>query len=201
MASFSLINAPDRQGPGGFTLLEVMLATFITAFVFAGVLSAYIFLGRGLTRQANEQQMESGSRVTLFYFAQDVALATTLDPANISATSLSLYSPDSSDEITYTYNASQGTLVRTTSGSVPGPASLTLLHGLSAFSFNYYNFVYAVTTTAPPLPPAAGIKEVNLTFTLVSGAAVSGAQATLAVASPRVAVKNKMFLGASPGLP
>lgn len=201
MASSSRTNAPETLGPGGFTLLEVMLATFITAFVFAGVLSAYIFLGRGLTRQGNQVQMESGSRVALFYFAQDVGLATSLDPTNISATSLSLYAPDSLDEITYTYNASAGTLVRTTTGTVPGPTTLTLLHGLSAFSFNYYNFVYAVTTTAPPLPPAAGIKAVNMAFTLVSGLAVSGAQATLVIESPRVALKNKVLLGASPGLP
>jgi hypothetical protein len=52
-----------------------MIVTAISAFVFAGVLSAYIFLGRGLTRQGNEEQLESRSRVALRYFTQDVSSA------------------------------------------------------------------------------------------------------------------------------
>src|ERR1035438_10585997 len=56
----------------GFSLLEVMMVTFISAFVFAGVLSAYIFLGRGLMRQGNEEQLESRSRQALYDFTQDI---------------------------------------------------------------------------------------------------------------------------------
>src|ERR1035438_4744404 len=52
----------------GFSLLEVMMVTFISAFVFAGVLSAYIFLGRGLMRQGNEEQLESRSRQLIAKF-------------------------------------------------------------------------------------------------------------------------------------
>jgi hypothetical protein len=148
--------------------------------------------------------MESGTRVTLAYLYQDVATATTLDPTNITAASLSLYSPDSSDKVTYTYTppvgATLGTLVRTTTGAVPGPASLTLLHNLTSFTFNFYSFVPVTTSATPVIPPAAAIKQVNMSFSCQSGVAASGAQSNLVVNSPRVSLKNKVLLGATPGL-
>jgi prepilin-type N-terminal cleavage/methylation domain-containing protein len=203
MGCNSPTSGPERRAAcgAGFTLLEVMMATVITGIVFSGVLSAYIFLGRALTRQGNEEQLESQGRVALYWFTQDVSTATTVDPHNMTATSLGLYLPDSTDEVFYTYSAANGTLTRTTSGAAPGPASLVLMTKLSSLAFNYYNFVPDTTPTAPPVPPAAGVKQVNMAFALVSGLAVSGAQATLVVTSPRVTLKNKVLLGASPGLP
>jgi prepilin-type N-terminal cleavage/methylation domain-containing protein len=52
MAYMSRTNDPRRgfAKSAGFTLVEIMMVTFISSFVFAGVLSAYIFLGRGLVR-------------------------------------------------------------------------------------------------------------------------------------------------------
>ena len=67
---------------GGFTLLEVMMVTFISSFVFAGVLSAYIFLGRGLSRQVNEEELESRTRLALFWFTQDVSSASAITAQN-----------------------------------------------------------------------------------------------------------------------
>ena len=64
----------------GFTLLELMLVIFISSFVFAGVLSAYIFLGRALARQVNEMDLESRTRTTLSYFRSDVSGASNIEP-------------------------------------------------------------------------------------------------------------------------
>jgi hypothetical protein len=61
-------------------MLEVMLSTAITAFVFAGVLSAYIFLGRSLARQVNQMDLESRARTTLNYFTGDVTAAVGFEP-------------------------------------------------------------------------------------------------------------------------
>jgi hypothetical protein len=69
-----------RQNVKGFTILEVMMVTGISAFVFAGVLSAYIFLGRSLARQVNEMDLESRSRTTLNYFTNDVSAAVSFEP-------------------------------------------------------------------------------------------------------------------------
>ena len=51
--------------PRGYSLVEVMMVTAISAVVFAGVLSAYIFLGRGLVRQGIEAELVSQSRQAL----------------------------------------------------------------------------------------------------------------------------------------
>ncbi len=200
MVSTSAIRGPRRDHPllCAFTLLEVMLATVISGIVFSGVLSAYIFLGRGLTRQGNEEVMESRSRLALFYFTQDVSSATTVDPTNMTSTQMSLYSPDQFDEVIYTYDQLGGTLTRTTTGTAPGPASLTLLIGLTTLTFNYYSFVPTTTPTPPPLPPPAAVKQINMAFTTVAGLSVSGAQSQLEVTSPRVTLKNKPLLGAPP---
>jgi Tfp pilus assembly protein PilW len=192
MASCSRINVPRGFSGrrGGFTLGELMLVTFISSFVFAGILSAYIFLGRGLTRQGNEEQMESRSRLALYYFTKDVSSASAVDPLGMTTSVMTLYYPDSSDEITYTYvaNGNLGTLTRTVTGTAPtGPA--VLLTGLSNFSFNYYNFASQAATGA------AGIKQINMAFTTIAGLAVSGAQAHLVVDSPRVVMKSKPLLG------
>jgi hypothetical protein len=192
-----------------------MLSAFITSFVFAAVLSAYIFLGRGLTRQGNEEMLESRSRQTLFYVTQDVSSATAIDPLWMGSPSggnsiLKLYYPDSSDEVIYTYNSAAGTLTRTFSGTAqaaaaPGPAILfTGLPsaanpgniGLSSMAFSFYDFTGTPTTAAP------AAKQVNLTFTALAGIGASGAQSHINVVSPRILMKSKPFLGTTPnGLP
>jgi prepilin-type N-terminal cleavage/methylation domain-containing protein len=71
--------SPDARRERGFTLLEVMMVTLISSFVFAGVLSAYIFLGRGLMRQGFEFDLESHSRVTIHDFTDDISGAQNFD--------------------------------------------------------------------------------------------------------------------------
>jgi hypothetical protein len=56
-----------------------MMVTMISAFVFAGVLSAYIFLGRSLTRQGFEMDLESHSRTALQFFSDDVHAASGIE--------------------------------------------------------------------------------------------------------------------------
>jgi hypothetical protein len=191
---------------GGFTLGEVMLAAFISSFVFAGVLSAYIFLGRGLTRQSNAEMLESRSRLALYYFTQDVSTAMAVDPNGMSPTVLKLYFPDSSDEVTYSYDATQGTLTRTVTGSAP-PEPVTSLFtglpnvaspgniGLSSFGFTYYDFSGQPATGAP------ATKQVSMSFTCIAGIAASGAQSHFNVVSPRVMMKSKPLLGTANILP
>jgi len=168
-----------------------MMATLITAIVFAGVLSAYIFLGRGLVRQGNEEEMESRSRTTLFYFTQDVSAATSI--STYTASQIVLTTP--STAVTYTYNAApgspgiapSGTLVRT---QVPVNQSIptSLLTNLSTFAFNYFT----ISGTAPS--SSATVKQIQMAYTAIIGSSVGGAQAHITVVSPRVIMKNKPSL-------
>jgi Tfp pilus assembly protein PilW len=193
---------------GGFTLFELMLATVISAFVFAGVLSAYIFLGRALTRQGNEAEQESRSRTTLYYFTQEVSSATGIAPdTNPSVTTsgltqMVLNTLDGNGvpyTVTYVYtpNTSGGTLTRTptpTPSTGIGPTSLLI--GVTSLTFTYYNSAgTALTTTSSPTVTNPNIvKQVSLAYTTVAGSQLSGAQSHFNVVSPLILMKNKPLL-------
>ena len=158
-----------------------MLAVFISSFVFAGMLSAYIFLARGLVREGNAESLESRTRLALYYFNQDVSSATGV--TNSGATQLVL--SNSLGPVTYT--EAGGILTRTTPAG-----SLVLLTGISTFSFGYFNL-----GGVAPSPTPSGvmwIKEINMSYTTEAGTAVSGAQSHYNVVSPQVVLKNKALL-------
>ena len=173
-----------RQRPArarGFTLFEVMLVTSISAFVFAGVLSAYIFLGRGLARQVNAESLESRSRLALYWFTRDVSTASTITAQNpgvgVSGTLITLNALTASPlyySVDWSGGASNGILMRQV-GTNP---SLTLLTNLTSFSIGYYDGAgNAIAAPAlAPTEPQVDIKQVNMVFTSTAGVAVTGAQ-------------------------
>jgi prepilin-type N-terminal cleavage/methylation domain-containing protein len=175
----------------GFTLVEVMMVTVISSFVFAGVLSAYIFLGRGLVRQGNAESLESRTRTTLFYFTQDVSATSAI---SISLSTELKLTTASGTIVDYVYSPAvdsqgnpAGTLTR-----VPSPPNanipVTLLIGLSSFQFNYMDMSGNVMNPANNTPL---VKQVSIDYTAFAGAAVSGAQSHFSVVSPWVIAKNK----------
>jgi len=181
-----------------------MMVTFISSFVFAGVLSAYIFLGRGLVRQGNEEQLESRSRVALYDFTQDMSGASAVVTASGTVLTVNTWIPQTASNppvlgtATYTYDpvAAQLTLMRSSPIAAsllafpnwPTPAALSsyvLLSNLTSFSFGTYD-INGNPTSVPAL-----IKQVNMNFTATSGSQVSGAQSHFTVVSPQVIMKNK----------
>jgi prepilin-type N-terminal cleavage/methylation domain-containing protein len=192
-------HSPVARRKRGFTLLEVMMVTFISSFVFAGVLSAYIFLGRGLSRQVNEEGLESRSRLALYYFTQDVQSASAITAVNpgaqVDGTLMTL--SISGNSIAYVCNwdngPTKGTLTRTVNGATPG---LLLLTNLTSFSFQYFDST-TTSVTAPasaPTSPQIDIKQVCMSYTSSAGYAPSGNQSNLTVVSPLVVLKNKGLL-------
>ncbi|MFZ1056280.1 MAG: prepilin-type N-terminal cleavage/methylation domain-containing protein [Opitutaceae bacterium] len=189
---------PHAASRGGFTLLEVMLVTFISSFVFAGVLSAYIFLGRGLARQVNEEGLESRTRQALFYFSQDVSQASAASAQNpgagVTGTLLTLTVPSGS--VTYACNWAGGTGSGILTRQVNAGTAVTLLTNLSNFSFGYYDLAgnsITVPATAPT-NPQVDIKRIYMAYTSTAGVASTGAQSNFTVVSPTVIMKNKPVL-------
>lgn len=206
MVSLPLIRDRRRRAPRtrGFTLVEVMMVTFISSFVFAGVLSAYIFLGRGLVRQGNEEQLESRSRLTLYDFTQDISGASAVLTASGTVLSVSTWIPQSGGNApvlgtaTYTYDPVNAQLTLARSSPVPAaqlafpswptptsPPAFVLLNNLTSFSFGTFD-IAGNSTGVPGL-----IKQVNMAFTTTAGSRVSGAQSHFTVVSPQVILKNK----------
>lgn len=77
----SHIKGPSRSSRGvrGFTLVEMMFSVGITGFVFAGVISSYLFLARGLAKNAYNMDLESRSRLALRCIRDDVTAATAVE--------------------------------------------------------------------------------------------------------------------------
>jgi Tfp pilus assembly protein PilW len=195
---------PRAKGTRAFTLLEVMMVTLISAFVFAGVLSAYIFLGRGLMRQIHEQGLESRSRLAMYWFTQDVASASAIAAQNPGTATTGdqfvLTIPGASNTVTYhcdwSGGAGLGILDR-----VSGGTTLKLLTNISAISFGYYDMtgtsVSVPSTNTSPLPSTPAIlnvKQLYMTYTTTAGVKSTGSQSNLTVVSPRVIMKNKGLL-------
>jgi hypothetical protein len=190
------------RGERAFTMLEVMLSTAITAFVFAGVLSAYIFLGRALSRQLNAEGLESRTRLTLFEFNQDVSNATSISAQNpgagVTGDQMVLTVPTTTGSNTIKYHcdwsagAPNGILER----SVNSGAYLVLLTNVSSISFQYYDATTHLVTvgSAAPSSPQVDIKQVCVSFTTEAGYGPSGNLSQFTMVSPLVVMKNKAIL-------
>jgi hypothetical protein len=184
-------------------MLEVMLSTAITAFVFAGVMSAYIFLGRALSRQLNAEGLESRTRLTLFDFNQDVSSATSITAENpgigVTGDQMSLTiptSPTTSNTVTYHCDWSGGAANGILERQINSGTYLVLLTNISSISFQFYDattHLVTVPSTAPSSPQAA-IKQVCVSFTTAAGYGPSGNLSQFTMVSPLVVLKNKAML-------
>jgi prepilin-type N-terminal cleavage/methylation domain-containing protein len=169
---------------GAFTLVELMVALSLGAIVCAGVLAAYLFVGRNLTRLVNFQSQEVESRRTLQYFTADASAAIAVTTGT--ATDFALSKPTSvgTTSVMYAYSAAAGTLTRT-----DGAGARVILTGLTSLTFSYYNEGGTEITNSPQ-----SVKAVELSYASASGSAASGTRASYTTVSPRVVLRNKQTL-------
>ncbi len=167
-----------------FSLVELMVALSLGAIVCAGVLAAYLFVGRNLTRLVNFQSQEVESRRTLQYFTEDASAAITLTTGT--ATNLALTKPTATGTtaVSYAYAAAAGTLTRT-----DGAGARVILTGLTSLKFSYFNEGGTEITNSPQ-----SVKAVELLFASASGSAASGTKSSYTTVSPRVVLRNKQTL-------
>ncbi|MDB6169362.1 MAG: Prepilin-type N-terminal cleavage/methylation protein, partial [Verrucomicrobia bacterium] len=170
----------DGKIPGahirGFTLVELLIATVLSAVVFVGIFSAYLFMARNLGRLANNQRQQTQNRNALYYVAKDFGDATQVTVAGASTLTLAT---STGTGITYAYSSSFKTLVRTTS---PATQSLTLLSDLTAFTFIYYpkSGTTALTFAAGLIVnPATNVRRLEMRFTTAAGSSSNGTMSTV----------------------
>jgi Tfp pilus assembly protein PilW len=107
------IDPPRRRArPGrriaGFTLVEVMVAATISTFVLAGVLSAFLLVGRSGFAASNYSEMESQMRVGLEVFGEEVRKATDIRWASDQCVTLFVATAtNASTPVTYAYDSNQ----------------------------------------------------------------------------------------------
>jgi prepilin-type N-terminal cleavage/methylation domain-containing protein len=174
----------SRARQRGFTLVEVLVATSVSAIIFAGILTSYLFVGRNLTRLVNLQRQEVESRRALRYVTQDVSAAITLTTATASQLALTKPTAGGTTAVSYSYSSGSGTLTRTDS-----TGTQTLLSGLSAFTITYYNEGGTAVSSS-----TQSVKSIEVTFTSTAGSSNSGTLAAYSTVSPRVILRNKQVL-------
>ncbi len=179
--SMSRTSAHSRRGAAAFTLTELLIAVSLSAILFAAVFSAYLFLGRNLTRLVNGQQQQVESRRALRLFTQDLSAAFRLTTASASQLTLTTTTA-STPTVTYTYSSGNSTLTRTDSSGTQ-----TLVRGITpnTFAFTYYNETGATVTALQ------SIKSVEMSFSTTHGSTTAGTQAAYRTVSPRVVLRNK----------
>ncbi len=184
----SRISAPSRGRSRGFTMTELIVALSLGTIIIAGSITAYLFLGRNLTRLVNIQQQEVKGRRTLKMFTEDVSSAISLTTCTDSLIVLTKPTAGASSTVTYTYTSgagSTGTFSRTESGTTQ-----TLLTNLTTFDFTYYNEANSTISNSTP----QSVKTIEFTFTSAVGTAASGTLASYTTISPRVVMRNKPLL-------
>ena len=190
-----------------------MVGATLSAAIMAAVLSSYIYLGRGLGRLANQQTLDTETRRTLAYFAQDVQATNGLtDTANLSATRVAMTVPVAAGTniITYYYNNSSSTTTVSINGTNVVMAanaltrcvydgttvtSLTLLRNITAagLTIKYYDGAgNAYTSYANYL---TGIKQLSLQFSTQAGVSGNGTQTrAYQNSSSRFVLRNRGYL-------
>jgi hypothetical protein len=167
-----------------------MLATVVSAVVFAGIFSAYLFMARNLTRLANSQQQQVQARRAFLQVAKDVNEATAVPSASDGTLVLTL----SGGTVTYTYNSTTKILSR----EYPAGTSTAMISNLSAFSFVYYG-KYGSTALAPSpgtiANPNVALGRIELRYASAVGSTANGTRSSSTVVSSRMVLRGKTNLG------
>lgn len=196
-----------RRAVAGFTLVELLIGMSLALVVMTAVLSSYLFLGRNLTRLANQQTLETEARRAHALFAQDARMATNI--SSPTSTSLvfnlpSTTSTASNRAVTYRYHAAATalngvdvpgySLTRTYDDDSVPPATRVLVRDIVplSFGFRYYDESGRQYTDPASLAYRQGLKQVSFSYVSRTGNAANGTLTPNYTAeSPRFVLRNK----------
>lgn len=191
--------SPRRElRPGGFTLVELLISTGLSAIVLAAVFSAVLMINRSGYLLNNYIEMEKQARNALETFAIDARMTEAVTwirkSGGTDLVGITLIPPDNKT-VTYLYNPTAGTLVRTDNTT---HQSLTLVSGIQSLSFTAYKY----KDGSPPaaIDPATTIDTLLKNDTKMVQISLSAirtrsalADATNNVVSARYVLRNKPF--------
>ncbi|MEY4489881.1 MAG: hypothetical protein RIQ79_2389 [Verrucomicrobiota bacterium] len=147
MTTTTPVNRPARRrNYSGFSLVEVIIATTLSAIVMTAVLSAFLFIGRSTINLRNYADMETESRSAIETFAQDTRMASAINW--VSANSLIITTKLNGAVVAYTYTytptvkigskTTVGTLTRQQTSPSTGIADV-LMNNVKVLTFTAYN--------------------------------------------------------------
>lgn len=95
-----------RSGRRGFTLTEVLVSAALSSLIMAGVLSAFLFIGRTGFSASSYSEMESQLRRALDTFAQDARMAGGITWNHAQSITLAVPTAGGMQSVTYAYDNS-----------------------------------------------------------------------------------------------
>lgn len=145
---------PRPASAAAFTLVEVMIGAAIASVVLAGVLSAFLMLGRSGANLAGYSTAETQIRRALEEFGQDVRMANALvwnSDASVTLTVPNNYA-STGNLVTYSYDSGTSGVTAQTFYRRPGNTLSTstatvFVSDVSRFNFTRYNRLDAAATT------------------------------------------------------
>lgn len=185
--------APRRA----FTLVEMLVSTGLSGIVLVAILSAVLMITRSGYLLNNYIEMENSARTALETFAVDsrmtenVAWTRASDSAPLTAITLQ---DQAGASVTYTYNSSAGTLVRTGAGG----DTRVMIRGIQSFTFTAYKYnmtdgLQAIVPSEKTLTAVNNeTKMVQLSLATIRSRATL-ADATNTVVSARFVLRNKII--------
>ena len=184
--------APKAAGNGGFTLVELMIGASLGAFILAGVLSTFLFMGRSGANLQNYNDMETQARKALEYFAEDTRQASGVvwgsDAYTVALTV-------GTNTVTYQYNDTAKRFARqevVTATSVI-TSTRVLVTGITTFAFTAYNISggsVPIATTAERTAANGTTKQLQISLEAARNSQTVVA-ATNTVLSARFVLRNK----------
>lgn len=185
-----------RSRRRGFTLVEVMIAATISTFVLAGILSAFLLIGRTGFVASSYSELESQTRRGLEIFGNDVRKATNVRWNSAQSVTLSVATAtNATTSVTYAYDdqpasATYGCFYRLLGDATSALPRLVLIRNVAAdFMFQRFKLDRdGVTDNAA----ATDLETKQLQLTLRAGrAGVTTAGANQTALSARYVLRNK----------
>lgn len=177
----------------GFTLVEILIGSTISAVILVGVLASFLMMGRNGYNAANYSMMEAEARRALETFSQEARMAKNIDWKSANEVSFEVVtSSGSTFWVTYGYDSSTSgtnaqTFYRKLGISTSTSNRLILVRNVTQFAFRRYKVVNGVDYAAAN---NLETKQIQLTLRAVR-TGITTVAATNAVLSARVVLRNK----------
>lgn len=168
---------------GGFTLVEVLIASSLSLVILAAVLSTFLFIGKGSIRLAHYTDMEGDARSALHLFSQDARQASAAAWTNANTLNLTV----NGQTVTYSYDALAATFTRK-QGSA---AATVLVANIKTFSFSAYQITGTQLSLTGSLSSVnAAVKMIQITLDLERSDTSVGKTSSQIISS-RCVLRNK----------